>query len=50
MKSIKTILGVKKMIKRIVFDVDGTLIAQSNLNDAIRKTLKKLNLYSNAYN
>ena len=38
------------MIKRIVFDVDGTLIAQSNLNDAIRKTLRKLKLYSIAYN
>lgn len=28
------------MIKRLIFDVDGTLIAQSNFDDAIRKTLK----------
>ena len=50
MKSIKIILGVKKMIKRIIFAVDVTLIAQSNFDDALRKTLKKLNIYSNAYN
>ena len=35
------------MIKRLIFDVDWILIAQSNFNNAIRKTLKKLNLYSN---
>ena len=28
------------MIKRIIFDVNGTLIAQSNFNNATRKTLK----------
>lgn len=35
------------MIKRIIFDVDGTLIVGCDFNNAIRKTLKKLNLYSN---
>lgn len=28
------------MIKRSIFDVDGTLIAQSNFDNATRKTLK----------
>lgn len=28
------------MIKRIIFDVDWILIAQSNFNNATRKTLK----------
>lgn len=38
------------MINRLIFDVGGALIVGCDFNNAIRKTLKKLNLYSNAYN
>ena len=34
------------MIKRLIFDVDGTLITGVNFVDAIKKTLKRLNIYS----
>lgn len=34
------------MIKRLIFDVDGTLITGINFNDCIKTTLKKLKLYS----
>ena len=40
MNVIKIISGVKKMIKIIIFDVDRALNAQSNFDDAVRKTLK----------
>lgn len=35
------------MIKRLIFDVDGTLITDVDFEDAIRRTLKRLNIYSN---
>ena len=34
------------MIKRLIFDVDGTLITGVNFIDSIRKTLNKLSMYS----
>lgn len=34
------------MIKRLIFDVDGTLIAGVDFTPAIQETLKKLNIYS----
>lgn len=34
------------MIKRLIFDVDGTLITEVNFVDAIKRTLKRLNIYS----
>ena len=34
------------MIKRLIFDVDGTLITGVNFVDAIKRTLKRLNIYS----
>lgn len=34
------------MIKRLIFDVDGTLITNVNFNDAIKRTLIKINAYS----
>lgn len=34
------------MIKRLIFDVDGTLITGTTFDQAINETLKKLNLYS----
>lgn len=34
------------MIKRIIFDVDGTLICNVHFEPAISKTLKKLNIFS----
>ena len=34
------------MIKRLIFDVDGTLITGVNFTDSIKKTLIKLGLYS----
>lgn len=34
------------MIKRLIFDVDGTLITGVHFIDSIRKTLNKLGLYS----
>lgn len=34
------------MIKRLIFDVDGTLITGVNFIDSIRKTLSKLGIYS----
>lgn len=33
------------MIKRLIFDVDGTLITGVNFVEAINNTLKKLNVY-----
>lgn len=37
------------MIKRLIFDVDGTLITGVNFIDSIRKTLNKLGIYSEDY-
>lgn len=34
------------MIKRLIFDVDGTLITNVNFNDAVKRTLIKINAYS----
>lgn len=34
------------MIKRLIFDVDGTLITGVNFIDSIKRTLKRLELYS----
>ena len=34
------------MIKRLIFDVDGTLITRINFIDSVRKTLDKLRIYS----
>lgn len=34
------------MIKRLIFDVDGTLITKVNFIGAIEKTLKKIGIYS----
>ena len=34
------------MIKRLIFDVDGTLITGVNFIDSIRRTLNKLGIYS----
>lgn len=34
------------MIKRLIFDVDGTLITGVNFIDSIKKTLNKLGIYS----
>ena len=34
------------MIKRLIFDVDNTLIVGANFKDAVEKTLKDLNIYS----
>ena len=34
------------MIKRLIFDVDGTLITGVNFVDAIKRTLKRLDIYS----
>lgn len=34
------------MIKRLIFDVDSTLIVGANFKDAVEKTLKELNIYS----
>lgn len=34
------------MIKRLIFDVDGTLITNVNFADAIKRTLIKINAYS----
>lgn len=34
------------MIKRLIFDVDGTLINMQDFTSCIEKTLKKLNIYS----
>ena len=34
------------MIKRLIFDVDGTLITGVNFIDSIRKTLSKLGIYT----
>lgn len=34
------------MIKRLIFDVDGTLITGVNFSDAVEATLKKIDLYS----
>lgn len=34
------------MIKRLIFDIDGTLIVGGNIEAAIIRTLKKLNIFS----
>ena len=34
------------MIKRLIFDVDGTLINMQDFTSCVEKTLKKLNIYS----
>ena len=34
------------MIKRLIFDVDSTLIVGANFKSAVEKTLKELNIYS----
>lgn len=34
------------MLKRLIFDVDNTLITNVDFKDAIRSTLKRLNIYS----
>ena len=34
------------MIKRLIFDVDGTLITGVDFVDSIKKTLDKLEIYS----
>lgn len=34
------------MIKRIIFDIDGTLIRNVNFVDAIIKTLEEYHIYS----
>ncbi len=35
------------MIKRLIFDVDGTLITGCNFTDTIKSTLKRIGIYSN---
>ena len=34
------------MIKRLIFDVDGTLITNVKLSGAITRTLRKIEIYS----
>lgn len=34
------------MIKRLIFDVDGTLITGVNFREFVKKALKKINIYT----